>query len=64
MEEKSDEILKVWRESILEYLEQENNKLKEKEKSIKKHYKLKKPKKMSKRKSQRLIKKYKPKVRK
>lgn len=64
MAEKSDEILRVWRESILEYLEQENNKLKEKEQSIKKPYKLKKPKKMSKRKLQRLIKKYKPKVRK
>ena len=64
MAEKSDEILRVWRESILEYLEKENKKLKEKEKSIKKPYKLKKPKKMSKRKSQRLIKKYKPKARK
>ena len=51
MAERSEEILKMWRKSILEYLEQENEKLKQKEKNIKKNYKLKKPKKISERKS-------------
>ena len=64
MAEKSDEILRSWRESISEYLEQENEKLKQKEKNIKKHYKLKKPKKISERKAKRLIKKYNHKSRK
>ena len=64
MAERSEEILKMWRKSILEYLEQENEKLKQKEKNIKKHYKLKKPKKISERKAKRLIKKYNHKSRK
>ena len=63
-ESPSEKIINAWREERLQYISEENERLQKQIENGKKRAKIKEPRKLSKRKCDRLIKKYSPKKRK